>query len=269
VLSLTVLACLSLTACQDDRPTVTASPSSPTSSSPSSSSSPGTPAPTDESAGAGPVLDSTAQQFLARMRRGMGRAGTAHMEMRIGGRASSTSEGVLVYDARGSQLRLSTRNEQLGAGALQMVVVRDAAYLSLPGLTPAGKYVKIGKDDPRFSQFAGAAVQLGPEQSLKAFRAGLVSVEDLGEDQVQGEDATRFAVKVDAVRALQAQGSDAVPGMPAELTYRVWLDRQDHMRRMSLRMQGVDLRIELSRWGRPVVITPPAKAQLVKPPPGF
>jgi hypothetical protein len=203
------------------------------------------------------------------MRRGMGREGTAHMEMRIGGQASSTSEGDLVYDARGSQLRLTTRNQQLGSGALQVVVARDAAYLSLPGLTPPGKFVRIDKDDPRFARFAGAAVQLGPQQSLEAFRTGLVSVEDLGEDRVQGDPATRFAVTVDAVRALQAQGSDAVPGMPEQITYRVWLDRQDHMRRMLLRMQGVDLRIDLSRWDQPVVITPPTEAQLVKPPPGF
>ena len=202
------------------------------------------------------------------MRRGMGREGTAHMKMRIGGRASSTSEGDMVYGADGSQLRLTTRNKQLG-GALRMVVARDAAYLSLPGLTPAGKFVRIDKDDPRFARFAGAAVQLGPEASLEAFRTGLVSVEERGTEQVQGQPATRYAVTVDTVRALQAQGSDAVPGMPAEMTYQVWLDRQDHMRRMSLRMQGVDLRIELSRWNQPVTITPPAKTQLVDPPPGF
>jgi hypothetical protein len=199
----------------------------------------------------------------------MGKQGTAHMEMTVSGPASTRSSGDMRYDARGSEISLTSRTPQLGSGELSMVVLRDAAYVSIPGLTPRGKFVRIGKDDPRFKQLAGASLQLSPDQSVKAFRAGLISVEDQGRDTVQGVATTRYEVKADSVRALQAQGGDVVPGMPETLTYQVWIDGQDHMRRMGLGIQGVKLSMELSRWGERVDIQRPSKSSLVEAPAGF
>jgi hypothetical protein len=71
------------------------------------------------------------------------------------------------------------------------------------------------------------------------------------------------------VRALEAQGSSAVPGMPETITYQVWLDGQDRMRRMRLDIQGTRLQIDISDWGEPVDITAPPRSALVKTPPGF
>jgi hypothetical protein len=266
---LTVVACLSLTACQDDSEPAAAPLSSPTSSSPSGSS-PTTP--TEAASGSpstSPTLDAAAEAFLDRMRRGMGKQGSAHLEMTVGGRAASTSEGDMRYGPRGSEIRLTTRTPRLGRGALEMVVLRDAAYLSIPGLTPAGKFIRIGKDNPRFKELAGASLQLSPDQSVKAFRAGLISVEERGRETVQGVPTTRYDVTADSVRALQAQGGDVVPGMPETLTYRVWLDGQDRMRRLGLAIQGVRLTMEMSRWNEPVDITAPPRSALVKAPPGF
>lgn len=272
---LAVVACLSLTACQDDSEPAaspqTSAASSPSQDSPTSSGDPSDSPSASASAspGAGPALDARAEEFLDRMSRGMGTKGTAHMEMTLSGKARSTSVGDMAYDGRGSQLRLVTRNAALGSGAVEIVVVRDAAYLSLPGLTAAGKFIRVDAKDPRFQQLAGSSIQMSPAQSVKAFRAGLISVEDRGRDTVQGTPTTAYDVKVDTVRALQAQGSDAVPGMPSTMTYRVWLDREDRMRRMALAIQGVRLSIELSKWGEPVDITAPPKSALVDAPPGF
>ena len=264
---LTVLACLSLTACQDDSEPAAAPLPSPTASSPEES--PTTPA---ESPSTSPTLDAAAEAFLDRMRRGMGKQGSAHLVMTVGGRAASSSEGDMRYGPGGSEIRLTTQMPGLSSGrdgAMQMVVLRDAAYLSIPGLTPAGKFIRIGKDNPRFKELAGASLQLSPDQSVKAFRAGLISVEERGRETVQGEPATRYDVTADSVRALQAQGGDVVPGMPETLTYRVWLDDQDRMRRLGLSIQGVKLTMEISRWNEPVDITAPPRSALVKAPAGF
>lgn len=257
--------CLALTGCQDDsEPAAAPSSSSTASADPSSGSPSASPSPSTS-----PGLDATAEEFLARLRRGMGTRGSAHMEMTVSGPAASRSSGDLRYDARGSEIRLTSRTPVLGSGELQIVVLRDAAYVSIPGLTPRGRYIRIGTDDPRFEQLAGASLQLSPEQSVKAFRAGLISVEDRGRDTVQGVATTRYEVTADSVRALQAQGGDVVPGMPETLTYQVWLDREDHMRRMGLRIRGVRLAMELSRWGEPVDIQRPPRSALVDPPAGF
>jgi hypothetical protein len=259
VASLSVLVCLSLTACQDSDESA-AEPSSPTTSTATS--------PTGSSSAA-PSPDAAAEEFLQRLERGMGTRGTAHMEMRIGGRAATTAAGDLRYGKGGSELHLTSRNPTLGKGTLEMVVLRKAAYLSIPGVTKPGTFVHVDSSNPRFKQLAGASVGMSPAESVKAFRAGLVSATDRGQDTVQGVPTTKYDVKVDSARALQAQGSDAVPGMPDTLTYQVWLDGQDRMRRMALGVQGVRLRIDLSRWGQPVVIEAPAKSQVVQAPPGF
>jgi hypothetical protein len=199
----------------------------------------------------------------------MGRAGTAHMEMKVGGQAPSTSSGDLRYDAKGSELALETRTPKLGSGALRMVVLREAAYLSVPGLVPAGKFVRIDKDDPRFQQLAGTSIQASPQQSVRAFRDGLVKATPQGRGTVDGSPATEYSVVVDTQRALEAQGADVVPGMPRLVTYGVWLDGQDHIRRMSLEINGTGLDVRLSRWDQPVDIAAPPTADLVKAPPGF
>ena len=264
VLSLTVVASLALTACQDDsEPSGASLPSS------SSTSGVSAPTPVGESPSVSPSLDAASVRFLDRMRRGMGRSGTAHLELRVSGRAATTSSGDMRYGRDGSEIALTTRTPALGSGALRMVVLHDAAFVSIPGLVRAGTFIKVGRDDPRFARLAGASLQLSPDQSLKAFRAGLISARPRGRDTVQGVPTTQYDVRADSVRALQAQGSDAVPGMPGTLTYQVWLDGQDRMRRLALSIQGTRLVMELSRWGAPVSIAAPPKADLVAPPPGF
>lgn len=266
LLPLAVVACLFLTACQDDSEPAAAPLPTPSTSATSPTATP-TPTPSTDA-----TLDAAAEDFLDRMARGMGDSGTAHLEMRVGGRAATRSSGDMRYDGRGSEIRLTSTLPELFAGAagrMQVVVLRDAAYLSIPGVVPPGKFIRVGKDDPRFAELAGASIRMSPDQSVKAFRAGLVSVDEVGTERVQGERTTRYAVEVDTVRALQAQGSDVVPGMPETLTYQVWLDGQDRMRRMALAIQGTRLRIDISRWGQPVDITAPPRSALVEPPPGF
>lgn len=273
LLPLTAVVCLALTACSDDsEPTATAPTSDPTVSTSTATSEPTeepTEEPTDEptEASGTPSLDATAEAFLERLENGIGTRGTAHMVMRMTGPAASSSSGDLAYGPDGTRLRMSSTLP--GAqGRMRMVVLPDVAFIGFPGLTPEGKFVRIGKDDPLYQQFAGAGANMGPAQSAEAFRAGLVSVEEVGEEQVQGVSTTRYTVVADAARALEAQGADVVPGMPETITYGVWLDEQDRMRRMNLTIQGTKLTVELSKWGEPVSIEAPAKSDLVERPGG-
>ncbi len=267
---LAVLASLSLTACQDDSEPASAPLADPSTSATSPADEPASESSSEPSSEpSATTLDAAAEDFLDRMRRGMGKRGTAHLEMTVSGKAATTSSGDMRYGDGGSEIRLSSQLARLGARPMEIVVLRDAAYLSIPGLTQPGKFFRIGRDDPRFRSLAGASISMSPDQSVKAFRAGLISVREVGRETVQGEPTTRYAVKADSVRALQAQGGDVVPGMPETITYDVWLDRKDRMRRMGLSIQGVRLRIEISRWGEPVDIAAPPRSALVDPPPGM
>lgn len=266
LLPLAVVASLSLTACQDDSEPAAAPSSVPSESSPATSpSTPGSATPSET-----PSLDAASLDFLDRMARGMGKRGTAHMEMSVGGAQRTTSVGDVRYGPGGSEIRLVTELPSSGKPSrMELVVLRDAAYISAPGFSPTGTFIKIDKDNPRFQQLAGASISASPEQSVKAFRAGLISARKVGTETVQGERTTRYAVKADAARAIEAQGGEVVPGMPETITYQVWLDGQDRMRRMGLTIAGTRLQIEISRWGEPVRITAPPRSKLAKAPDGF
>lgn len=263
-----VVASLSLTACQDDSDPVAASSPVPSGSSPATS--PPTPE-TGNRSSSGPSLDAASLAFLDRMAEGMGKSGTAHLEMAVSGRVETRSSGDLRYGGGGSEIDLTTELPAAGAPGqeLRLVVLRDAAYISAPGFTPAGKFFRVDKDSPRFQELAGASISMSPEQSVKAFRAGLISAREVGQETIQGVRATRYAVKADAARALEAQGSSVTPGMPGTITYQVWLDGQDRMRRMGLRIAGTRLQIDISDWGEPVEIAAPPRSALVRTPPGF
>lgn len=269
---LAVVASLSLTACQDDSEPAAAPSSVPSESSPATSpSTPGSSAEPDVEPSATPSLDAASLAFLDRMAEGMGRNGTAHLEMTVSGAVRTRSYGVMRYGGGGSEIDLTTELPGSGEAGqkMQLVVLRDAAYISAPGFTPRGKYLRVDKDSPRFQELAGASISMSPEQSVKAFRAGLISARKVGQETIQGVRTTRYAVKADAVRALEAQGSSAVPGMPETITYQVWLDGQDRMRRMGLVIQATRLQIDISDWGEPVEIAAPPRSALVKTPPGF
>jgi hypothetical protein len=262
------MASLSLTACQDDSDPAAAPSSVPSDSSPATSpTAPGT----STEPSATPTLDAASLAFLDRMAAGMGKRGTAHLEMTVSGRVETRSSGDLRYGGGGSEIDLTTELPAAGTPGqkLRLVVLRDAAYISAPGFTPAEKFFRVDKDSPRFKELAGASISMSPEQSVKAFRAGLISARKVGRQTIQGVRTTRYAVEADAARALEAQGSSVTPGMPDTVTYQVWLDGQDRMRRMGLAILGSRLQIDISDWGEPVRIAAPPRSALVRTPPGF
>jgi hypothetical protein len=218
--------------------------------------------PTDETDG----LSEDAQAFLDRLKAGMGEEGSMHVEMEMTGPAEMSAQGDSAYGPDGSEMHLTMQMAAMPGGDLEMVLVDGKAYMSMPGVNQPGEFFEIDESNPSFGSLDDG---LSPTDSFAAFEAGLQSVEDLGDDTIDGDQTRHYRLEVGAEEALDATGQAMVPGLPETLVYDVWLDSEDRMRRLTYELVGTELTMDMTDWGKPVEIEPPAPGDIVDPPPGI
>jgi hypothetical protein len=193
---------------------------------------------------------------------------TAHFTMAVTGEgATMDAEGDLAFRGKRSEMAMVMDGAAFGGGTMEMRVVDGVAYLSMPPMTPEGKFVAIRPGDPG-SPLAGMAdkMQVDPRDSMKAFRSGLREVTFLGVESVAGEELERYRITVNFRAAARAQGIGPMAGAPKTVDYDMWLDEGALMRRMELDMSGVTMKMELSDWGEPVTVEAPARKDIVEAP---
>ena len=221
----------------------------------------------DPTTGASPAASSaTNAAFLDRLKSGMGQTGSVHVAMKMTGPASMTAQGDTTYGPDGNQMQLRMQMSGMATGAIEMVVVDGKAYMSMPGVTEPGQFFKVDPSNPAMASLDDG---LSPADSLAAFQAGLKSVDALGPDQIDGEDVSHYRLHLDAKAALTAAGQTTVPGLPDTLVYDVWLDKDDHMRRLTYSLAGTQMTMDMTRWGQPVDISAPDPKDVVDAPPGL
>lgn len=204
--------------------------------------------------------------FLDRLETGMGQTGSVHVSMKMTGPASMTAEGDTTYGPDGNEMQLRMKMAGMATGAIEMVVVGGTAYMAMPGVTKPGQFFEVDKSNPALGSLDDG---LSPEDSLAAFQAGLKSVDDLGSAEIDGEAVSHYRLHLDAEAALDAAGQATVPGLPDTLVYDVWLDEDDHMRRLTYSLAGTEMTMDMTGWGQQVHIAAPAPRDIVPAPPGL
>lgn len=208
-----------------------------------------------------------AAELLAAMKAAVADKQTAHLVMEMGGGGQSMSaEGDVSYAGDTTAMQLSMQSPQMGQGTIEMRMVDNVMYMSMPPMTPEGKFMMFDLDDPSSPLGAlGGVTQGDPLETFKAFDEGLRDVEYLGSEEVDGEEMDHYVLTVDGKAAAKAQGVPA-GSVPEELTYDLWLDGDDLMRRVQYTMAGGGVTISMSDWGEPVTVKAPAKADIVQMP---
>lgn len=193
---------------------------------------------------------------------------TSHFTMTTaGGGADVEAEGEMAYRGKTQDMAMTMSGATLGAESMEIRSVDRVVYLSMPPMTPKGKFVEIRPGDTS-SPFAGMMdqMQVDPRDSVKAFDAGLRKVTYLGEESVHGEDLERYRLSVDFAAVAKAQGMPRMAGMPKTVEYDMWLDGQALLRRMEFDLMQVSMVMEMSEWGEPVSIKAPARKDIVAAP---
>lgn len=193
---------------------------------------------------------------------------SAHIAMvTTAGGMELVSEGDLAFRDKGQDMLLVMEGEALGTDRVEVRLVDGSIYMSMPPMTPKGKFFQI-PDDPSspFGPMLGQMQGMDPRESFTAFESGLRKVTFVGEETVDGEELERYRLSVDPREAAKAQGLPENAQMPKRVDYDLWLDDDALMRRMEMELAQVEVVSTLSDWNEPVTIKAPGPKQLVPVP---
>jgi hypothetical protein len=236
-----------------------------THSSPSASESPSA-TPATSSSGSGSHLDRAG--LVRALTVGQVRAGSAHMTMRMTGATSLTAQGDVAYHGKNPQMRMTMTMAQLKNGKMELRFVDGILYLNIPTVTPAGKFIRVDprdRNNPLSKSFGSLSEQMNPLNSFAAMKQGVQRVRYVGHETVEGTPTDHYVVTVDSAPLAKAMRQPQVAGMPEHLTYQMWLDQQDLLRRMRFGMQGITTEMDVTRWGEPVHVSAPPRSRVVDP----
>jgi hypothetical protein len=185
-------------------------------------------------------------------------AGSARVSGTLGRGAKIT--GVMRFTEDDAAFDMTMSGAGLGRGEARAIVVDDVLYVQVPG---AGrKFIELDPKDPD-NPVAGQFTDIDPSRTFAVFEA-VTDLERLGTERVDGVRTTKYAVTVDTEKSLEAQGEDPsqAGSLPDQVTYTVWVDRADLVRRIVVgpEVGGVDL--TFGEWGEPVHISAPPASRI-------
>lgn len=176
------------------------------------------------------------------------------------------AEGDLSFGPAMQDMVMVVDGAAFGGERMEMRVVDRVVYLSMPPMTPKGKFIEIKPgDDSPFAAMTEQMVGNDPVESLRIFQEGLTAVEFVGVETVDGEELERYRFTMDSRAVARSQGLPA-KGLPKTVEYDVWLDSDALTRRMEFDLEQVSMVMEYSDWGEPVTIAAPRKNQIVEMP---
>lgn len=174
-----------------------------------------------------------------------------------------TMEGVA--DFRGEDPAMDLTMVVPGAGELRLLMVEGSTYMQMPGLTQEGQFIEMSPEDIGMSA-EDLTGQIDMTQQWAAWEEGAQRVVFLGSEDVGGEPMDHYRLDVDSAAAMEASGETAVPGMPETITYDVWLDEQDLMRKVAFDAGGATTEVLVDNWGEDVTIEAPEESDVVQAP---
>ncbi len=199
------------------------------------------------------------------------KAGSAHMTMTMNGAMSTSAQGDVSYAGGKSAMQMMLSMPQLGRGKLEMRYVGEVLYMSIPGVTPSGKFVAIDPNDqtsPLAKTFAGLTDQMDPLRSVKTMQKAVTKAPRVGQTTLDGVSVDHYRVTVDTTKVMKQLGENAPPAaqMPKTLTYDLWLDDKDLIRKMTFEVLKTSVEMRMSNWGQSVKVERPAAEDILKDP---
>jgi hypothetical protein len=205
-------------------------------------------------------------EFIGRLKSAMAGVSSAHVDMQMSGQGQKVS---VQGDTRLSSGDQAMKMSMSMAGMdIDMVVLDRKVYMKgMPGVA-AGKWAAFDESSSIAKQMAASADSADPKKMFDAFEQGATKVKKVGTEKVDGEDMERYELTLDTKKALGAAGAGAAGAaagsMPSTITYDVWVDSKDHMRKVDFDVAGVKATVMMGKYGEPVDITAPPASQTVK-----
>jgi hypothetical protein len=217
------------------------------------------PTPTDEPSQIDDGAEVDVAMFVRRLQAGIDDTDYAHIEFTMSGAGGEMKgSGDVDYTAEPPNMQMSM---ELGPEKVGMLLVDKTMYVQS---SQAGrKYLEYDLSDPDNPLGSGLSEQLDPAGSIEAFTKAVSSVTSSGEESVDGRTLSRYVLTIDTTQLADQAGA---AGLPPEMQFVVWLDKQDRMAKTSMAMGPVQYDATLSDFDEPVDLKAPPKDQIVSPP---
>jgi hypothetical protein len=201
-------------------------------------------------------VSSDAAAFVTRLVDAISKQQTARLDLELGSSLSATAD--VDYADSGTSMSM-----KMVTGAQTVNVVLDGGVMYLQQ-TKGSKYLKIGKDDPALGSLLGQLGGFGPKSALENLKAGITKVQDKGSETVDGAELEHYALTVDTKKANAIFGVPSGSAKtPAKVTYNLWIDGDDLLRQVKMKVSGQTLVMKVSDWGKPVTIKAPPASQVI------
>ncbi|PWD51666.1 hypothetical protein C8046_14455 [Serinibacter arcticus] len=215
----------------------------------------------DDATSEAPSGDAVTAQFVDRYAGGIEKMmTTATFTMDIVS-AGTTMTATGAMDNTTQPPNLTMDMEVPGAGTVTSLIVDGEQYVSMGAA--GGGWMRI---DPAAMEGMGVPANTDPLQQLRAFQQSITSVEELGSEDVEGSPATHYVVTVDT----STMEAAAAAGLPATLTYDLWLDEEGRTVKMVNEVEASGMTVNTSMtftsFGEPVEITAPPADQITEMP---
>ncbi|MGW6281003.1 hypothetical protein [Kribbella sp. NPDC055071] len=177
-----------------------------------------------------------------------------------------TTSGVTVFTANGVQtakplaMSMDVSGRLIGGKPAKVILVGNALYVSVPGVTPAGKYVKA-----KGAQAAQlhSMLQGGNPTDLFASLRSVTTVTYDGTRTLGGKKLEAYVATVDTVKALKAIGQTVPAGTPKTIDFEILLDSARLVRELSYTASGLTMKTTITDYNQPVHIAAPPASKVV------
>lgn len=224
--------------------------------------------PVDTPAADGEEVDDP-EALFGRMQAAMEDARTATVSMDMG---VGTAQGQMSYGDGAPEMALTMDLGQAGLGTMEMRLVGGKVYMNIPGATPVGKFFEISGKAAGMGDLVDEFANMTPNASIELMAQALERMVVVGEEMIGSEETTRYRLTVNTAESQALLGqteTQGLPALPETIDYDMWVDGDDLIRRISMSIEGVGVQLDYTDWGQPVDIKAPAKADIVKAPPGM
>jgi len=221
---------------------------------------------------AGSEVDKAA--FVDDLKAGLEASTTAKMTMHMdmGGQALH-ADGAVDYTTSPPQMAMTMESPAAAGQSIEMRLVDKILYMNMGQMT-GNKFVKYDLSDPNnlppgMDQLTAT---MNPLAAFDSFEEGVQSVVFVGDEDVDGEQLGHYEVKVDTTKIEQFKELQTQAELPKTVSYDLWLDDQDRMRKMTMEMDmgaaPVEMEVEFADWGESVDIAAPPASEIVEQPQG-
>ena len=150
----------------------------------------------------------------------------------------------------------------MGEGTIDLRLIDQVLYMSMPMIDPSGKFFKIDLNDPDnpMADSLGDLDTFDPKSTLETFGKGVNSVKVIGNETIDGDETTHYVVTSDSKYLTESLGgSKSGVDLPKEFTYDIWLDGDGRMRKLISDMgKQNSVEMQMTNWGESVDIDGPA-----------